>query len=252
MDLEIKDKVALIIGASKNIGKSIALKLAEECGFVCIVARDKKSLEQVVDEMPLDKNKKCFVVQDMQKENGPQRLIKKLEKKNIEPDIIIHNMGGSLGIVDPFCSRSELKQVWEYNLGISHEINIHFIPIMMKKSWGRCIHISTLAVKSNTGNLAYASSKHALEGYVKTFSKAVSKHDVIICAVAPGLVDLEGRYFNRLKKSNPQKLKKYFDEHLPIRRMLRPDEIGSLVTFLCSKKSSYMPGSIVEINGGGL
>lgn len=249
MDLGIQNKVALIIGASKNIGKSIAIELANEGAEVWIVARNSKMLKETVSIIP--GNKKGFLVQDLQKKNGPIKLIEKLKRKNIEPDIIVHNMGGSLGVKDPFCSREELREVWDFNLGILHEINIHFLPIMVKKKWGRCIHISTLAVKTNTGYMAYASSKHALEGYVKTISKEVSAKNVVIAAVAPGLVELQGRYFTNLKLSNPDKLKNYYAEHLPINRMVQPMEIASLVAFMCSEKSSYMAGSIVSIDGGG-
>ncbi len=249
MDLGIQDKVALIVGASKNIGKSIAIELAKEGAEVWIVARNSKMLKETVSVMP--GKKKGFLVQDLQIDNGPIKLIEKLKQKKIEPDIIVHNMGGSLGVKNPFCSREELREVWDFNLGISHEININLLPIMIDKKWGRCIHISTLSVKTNRGYMAYSSSKHALEGYVKNLSKEVSVNNVVIAGVAPGLVELEGRYFSNLKLTDPSKLQNYYAEHLPINRMVQPEEIASLVAFMCSEKSSYMAGSIVSIDGGG-
>ena len=82
-------------------------------------------------------------------------------------------------------------------------------------------------------------------------SKILSKKKIIMTGIAPGLVELPNRYFTKLKEENPEKLKKYFNEHLPIGRMVQPDEIADLVCFLCSNRNNYMAGSIIPIDGGG-
>ena len=122
---------------------------------------------------------------------------------------------------------------------------------MLEKKWGRIIHVSSLAAKTAKGYVPYVSAKCALEGYVRAMSKHLSSRNVIMSAVAPGLVELPGRYFTKLKTSDPQKLINYFNEHLPIKKMVLPEEIADIVCFLCSTKNNYMPGAIIPIDGGG-
>ena len=251
MDLELRNKNVLITGASKNIGKEIAISMAENNCNVVICARNEIELTKVLRIMNQFSGSHTTVTMDLETQNGPLNLIEKLKKLQIKPDIIIHNLGGSRQIVDKNFSREDLRKVWELNLGIAHEINTYLIPEMIKKKWGRIIHISSLAAKTAKGYIPYVSAKSALEGYVRSMSKELSNKNVILNAVAPGLVELPGRYFTKLKTENPKKLQKYYDEHLPIRRMLNPKEIADLICFLCSNNTNYMPGAIIPLDGGG-
>ncbi len=87
---------------------------------------------------------------------------------------------------------------------------------------------------------------------MKSVNREVSKHNVIISAVAPGAVEAEGKYFAKLRKENPAALQEYFKEHLAIGRLGTPEDVGSVVAFLCSNQASFMAGSIVRTDGGGL
>ena len=123
------------------------------------------------------------VTMDLELQSGPIKLIEKLRILRIKPDIIIHNLGGSRQITDKNFSRKDLRKVWELNLGIAHEINTYLIPEMIKKNWGRIIHISSLAAKTAKGYIPYVSAKSALEGYVRSMSKELSNKNVILNAV---------------------------------------------------------------------
>ena len=82
-------------------------------------------------------------------------------------------------------------------------------------------------------------------------SREISKHNVIMNSLAPGLMSLDGRYFARMEKENAALLEQYFDSHLPIRRMGTAEEIAMIAAFLCSEHAAFMPGSIVRADGGG-
>ena len=251
MELRLENKNVLITGASKNIGKAIALSMAKKNSNLIICARDERELDKVLKIMNKFSGTHLTFSIDLEHPKGPTQLFEKLEKFEISPDIIIHNMGGSRQVIDPKFSRQDLLKVWELNLGISHEINNKLLPQMFKRRWGRIILISSLAVKTAKGYIPYVSAKSALEGYVRSMSKYLSNKNIIMNAIAPGLVELPGRYFTKMKKDNPEKLEKYYDEHLPIRRMLKPQEIADLVCFLCAHDVSYMAGAIIPIDGGG-
>ena len=91
-----------------------------------------------------------------------------------------------------------------------------------------------------------------LDGYVKSVNREVSRHNVVISAVAPGAIYSEGRHFAKLQKEKPAALEEYYNQHLPIRRLGTADDIGPVVAFLCSEFASFMAGSIVAIDGGGM
>jgi 3-oxoacyl-[acyl-carrier protein] reductase len=251
MNLGLKDKTVLITGASKNIGKSIAIAMAKEETNVIICARNKLELNEVLSLMNNYSGQHYMFCVDLENKKGPSKLLNFLKINNIVPDVIVHNLGGSLQITNQKFSRKDLENVWQFNLGIAHEINDQLIPSMIKKEWGRIIHVSSLAAKTAKGYIPYVSAKCALEGYVKAMSRYLSNRKVIMSAIAPGLVELPDRYFTKMKKENPEKLSSYYDEHLPIREMAQPDEIAEVVCFLCSIKNNYMPGAVIPFDGGG-
>ena len=251
MNLGIKNKKVLITGASQNIGKSIAIAIAREAGDVAICARNKEKLNNVVLAMKEYGGEYHSFSIDLKSKKGPSKLLSDLKLKNFIPDIVIHNLGGSLQITNNDFTREEFSEVWHFNIGIAHEINQGLIPNMIEKEWGRVIHLSSLATKTANGYVPYVSAKFALEGYVKSMSKLISSKNVIMSAIAPGLVELPNRFYTKMKYENPEEINKFYDEHLPIRDMIKPEDIAEVVCFLCSKHSKYMPGAIVPIDGGG-
>lgn len=251
MDLNIKDRLALVTGASRGIGRGIAAVLAREGARVILVARSQEKLEAVRTEIATPSGSHYCYALDLMAEDGVARLVKAITTDLGEPDIMVHNLGGSFGI-PAFAPAEDWKKVWHFNVGIGHELNRAFIPGMVKRRWGRIVHLSTLSTATYTGYPPYVSAKCAVDGYVKAVNREVSKDNVILSAVAPGAIYSEGRYFAKIQKENPAALESYFKEHLPIRRLGTPEDIGPVVAFLCSDFASFMAGSIVGIDGGGM
>ncbi len=251
MNLKLKNKVALIIGASKDIGREISISLAKQKVNLIMVARSKKDLlelKKLVDCYSLNNH---IISIDLSIKKNNSILIKKIKKNYKSIDIIVHNIGGSLGISNPFASSSSWNKVWYSNLGIAIDINNNFIPEMINKKWGRIVHISSGITSTFQGNSAYASAKCAVEGYIKSVSKTISKDNVIISGVAPGVIEKKKGYFYFLQKNDKEKLNEYYKNNLPINRMCSQLEVANAVVFLCSDLSSYMPGSIIKLDGIG-
>ena len=251
MDLGIKNKIALVTGASKGIGRGIAVGLANEGARILLVARSVPELESLRQEISVTGvEHHCFVI-DLMSPNGPASLITEIHAKALSPEIIVHNLGGSLGISDMFASTEDWQRVWKLNVGIGHELNCEFVPAMIKNKWGRVVHLSTLSTVTYSGNAPYVSAKCALDGYIKTLSRQVAKHNVIVSAVAPGAIYTEGRYFAKLRNEDPAALKKYLDQDLPTGRLGQPEDIAPAVALLCSDQASFMAGSIIAVDGAG-
>jgi 3-oxoacyl-[acyl-carrier protein] reductase len=252
MNLGIENRVALVTGASKNIGRAIALELAKEGARVILVGRTKKKLDEVIAELSGGLDRHLAIDLDLQLPESPLILKEMLMSDYENPEIIVHNLGGSLGVTDAFASTADWSKVWHFNVGIAHELNRLFVPNMIAKKWGRILHLSTLATQNFSGYAPYTSAKCALDGYVKNMSRVVSRYNVIINSLAPGLIRLEGRYYSRMQKENSALLEQYFDNHLPIRRMGEAEEIATIASFLCSEHAAFMAGSIVRADGGGI
>ena len=251
MDLGIKNKIVLVTGASKGIGRGLAVGLANEGARMLLVARSAPELKSLLQEISATGvEHHCFVI-DLMSPNGPASLIAEINEKGLNPEIIVHNLGGSLGISNIFASTEDWQRVWRLNVGIGHELNCEFVPTMIKNKWGRIVHVSSLVTKTFGGNPAYTSAKCALDGYIKTLSRHVAQHNVIVSGVAPGAIYTEGRYFAKLRNEDPVMLQKYLDENLPTGRLGEPEDIAPVVALLCSDQASFMAGSIVAIDGAG-
>lgn len=251
MDLGIKDRLTLVTGASRGIGRAIAVELAKEGARVILVARSPEQLRTVRQELEGGEERHHCITLDLTAQDGVPALVKAVEKVG-ELDIMVHNLGGSHGVFQTFASSEDWKNVWQFNVGIGHELNRIFIPSMVKRRWGRIVHLSTFSTVTCGGYAAYVSAKCALNGYVRSVNREVSKDNVILSAVAPGAIYTEGRFYAKLQKENPAALEDFFENHLPIRRLGRADEIAPVVSFLCSEHASFMAGSIVPIDGGGM
>jgi 3-oxoacyl-[acyl-carrier protein] reductase len=252
MDLGIKDKWALVTGASKGLGQAIARQLASEGARIIAVARSKDKLSELINDLPEGSNKHIYVCADLLEDSQLQSLCKFVIDEQKIPEIIVHNLGGSLGVTDSLSESSAYEKVWKLNLGISIDINSKFIPFMQKKSWGRIVHISSASASTYHGYTPYVAAKCALTGYVKSASRNIAKDNVILSAVAPGPIHNEGRYFAELVKNNSPEIKEYFKHHLAIERLGQPNEIASAVVFLCSRHATLASGSIFEFNGGSM
>ena len=250
MDLGIKNRLVLVTGAGRGIGRAIATGLAREGARVVLAARSAEQLEAVRREMK-EPEQHHVVVGDLMTGHGVENLATAIEKLGTL-DIMIHNLGGSAGVQQTLAPVDDWKRVWHFNVGVAHELNRRFIPHMVQRQWGRIVHISTLAATTYQGYAAYVSAKCALDGYVKTLAREFAKNNVIISAVAPGVIYVEGRYFAKLQKENPAALEDFLNNHLPIRRLGRAEEVASAVAFLCSEQASFMPGAIVAVDGGGM
>lgn len=237
MELGIRGKVALVVGASKNIGRAVAEYLLREGCEVFAVARNVCAFGV----------RASFRI-DLMEEGSVDDLAKRVREIGLgDPDIIVHALGGSNRIIDPWDSADDYAKVWRLNLGIAHDINRAFIPAMKEKGWGRIVHFSSVATTANIGYVPYASAKHAVEGYVKNISKEVSRHGVIVSCVRPGAFPYPGRYLAEL---GPAEKAAWIAEHIPQGRYGEAAECARVVAFLCSENASYMAGAVVAVDGG--
>jgi 3-oxoacyl-[acyl-carrier protein] reductase len=254
MELGIKGKLALVTGAGKGIGRSIAEALAREGARLVLVGRTLDLLEAARDALPQACGVHQVLCLDLMDEEAIEPEMNGLVKRWGAPEIIVHNVGGSLGVSDPLAPYADWCNVWRLNIGIPIQMNNLLAPKMVERGWGRIVHLSTVSTTNltYTGNPAYTAAKSALNSYVKSLGRALAPDGVVVSAVAPGAVYSEGRYYARMLKEDPAVMEDFFKEHLALGRLGEPDEIGATVAFLCSDKASFAVGSIFTVDGGAM
>ncbi len=247
MDLGICGKKALVTGASKGIGHAIAEAFVNEGVKVAVVARTKDKINKFV----LDHgNDHYAIVSDLEKENAPKEMAHKLIKYFGYPDIIIHNVGGTLDVNNPLCSIDAWRKVYRFNLEIAIELNNILLPEMRKKKWGRIIHISSISSLENQGPPPYCAMKAALNAYVRSVGRYVCSDGISMSTVLPGAIFTSDGYWDKALREKPEYVKKYLNERMSIKRFGKLNEISKMVVFLASEYSGFVVGSSFLADGG--
>jgi 3-oxoacyl-[acyl-carrier protein] reductase len=248
LDLGLAGKRALITGAGRGLGRSIATNLAKEGVKVALVARTRADLEDVLKEIGGQGH--YIICTDLMEEDMPKKVVDELHQKFGQIDIIVNNLGGTLDYTDPFCPITAWRQLYRLNLEVAIELNNLLIPHMREQQWGRIIHISSISSLENQGPVPYCSFKAALTAYTRSMGRFVAPFGIIMAAILPGAIYTKGGYWDLLARKNPEHWKKYSTERMAIHRFGEPDEISNVVTFVCSKLASFCVGSVIPVDGG--
>ncbi len=251
MDLDLKNKVAIITGSGRGIGQDIAKKLAKEGVLLICISRTKSNLKSLKIDLDRINKKNNFIFPcNLEKKHSYKQIIDFLKKNKLHPSIAVNNVGGNLGITDPLSEADKWKKVFDLNLFLAVDLNKYLLKKMIKNKFGRIVHISSISALENQGPPSYCASKAALNAYVRSVGRYVSEHNVIMSSVMPGAIMTKGGYWENKSISDPDHVKNYLKERLAIKRFGKVDEISKFVTFLCSKHASFCAGSNFLIDGG--
>ena len=246
MDLSLDGKTALITGSSKGIGKVIAKTLhAEGCNIV-LNGRNKKTLIDSVKEF----ERSSYCVADVTNPKSCEKLVSHVIKKWKKLDILICNVGNGSSVPPGSETYSEWKRMLDINL-FSATNMIEASKKYLEKTNGCIVCISSISGIEVTGApVTYSTAKAALNAFVKSVSKYLSKNNIRINAVAPGNILFQGSVWEKKFNENPYKVKKMLKENVSLQRLGTPSDVANTVTFLSSPKSSFITGVIFVVDGG--
>lgn len=252
MELGLAGRNALVVGASKGIGREIAVALSREGARVTTIARSRELLESLeLDLASSDGGPHAHYVADVVRED-PAVLASRLLNEQGDFDIVIHSVGGSLVSRDPLSRIEDWHHAWMFNAGSAISMNGVLIPPMIARGYGRVIHVSSISAVMLRGNPLYASSKAFLNAYVTTVGRALANTGVVMAAVMPGAVSFPGSYWDHHQKTDPARCDDFLRHHQAAGRFGTPSEIADVVSFLSSERASFMQAALVPVDGANM
>lgn len=257
MDLGLNGKVALVAGASKGLGKAVALGLAREGASVAIVARDQARTENAAKEIREQTGASVLaLIADVTVPSDVQRVVDETVKQFGAFHILVTNAGGP----PPGTFVSLTDEQWQnaVNLTLMSAVRLSraAIPQMRAQKWGRIIHICSYSVKHPIENLMLSNSiRAAVVGLSKTQAIELSKDNILVNSVLPGWTmteRVEQLMQDRAKRANTDVRAQYaaIEKEIPLGRMAKPEEFANVVVFLASERASYVNGVALPVDGG--
>ncbi|QIE02059.1 3-oxoacyl-ACP reductase FabG [Buchnera aphidicola] len=240
--MKIDKKTALIIGASRGIGKVIAKKLIKK-GITVIGTSTTKNGVKIINDY--SKNNGFGLVLDLKNTHSISDKIKEIYTQKYSIDILINNAGIKKDNLLVNMTHQEWEDVIKINLSSIFYLVKSVIRPMIKKKQGRIITIgSIIANIGNRGQVNYSASKSGLIGFHKSLALEVASQGITVNIISPGLIKTDF-----IKTLNSIQYQKYLSS-IPMNRIGYKDEIANAVMFLASKKASYITGHTLHINGG--
>jgi len=251
MNLDLLNKVFIISGSSRGIGKGIAQVLLQEGACVALTGRDKDCLAATYDEMRRDFPGK--IIQQPGDINKGSLLLK-LERLILGKWSKIDGLVANAGAVKP---PEELEISWEdwewyfkANLKVAIRFVSHFTP-QLRKTKGSIVFISSIAGVEDIGApLPYSSSKAALTMYAKGLSRRLSYDSIRVNTIAPGNILFPDGNWERKVKKNPDDIQRMLKDKVPMRKFGTTEDIGNVAAFLLSNRASFITGSCIVVDGG--
>ena len=251
MDLGLAGKVAVVTGASRGIGRAIALGLAAEGCRVAVAARGEEQLNAVADEIRGAGGDALAVPGDLTLPGSAERLIVRAAEDLGGVDILVNNLGGSAPANKPFMETEpkDWRGVVGLNLYPAVECSRLAVPRFRERGGGVIIIISSIYGREAGGYAGYNAVKSSLNSLAKSLSKELAPDNVRVNAVAPGSILFPGGSWERRQQADPEGIADFVKRDIPLGRFGRPEEVANVVVFLCSDRASWVSGACVPVDG---
>ena len=252
MDLGIKGKNALVTGGSRGLGRQAALALANEGVNVAICARGKDRLDETAAELRAIGVKVSATVADLGDDAAAQALFERATADLGSIDILVNNVGGSMGTSDVLKSSVEdFQKVMDVNLWSAVRLMKLSLPAMKERGWGRVINIASIYGREWGGTAPYMTAKAAMIAATKSAAMTLASSGVTVNAVAPGSILFPGGSWERFINNNtPETVDEFIARNLPAGKFGWPEPIGATVAFLASQHADLIMGACLNVDGG--
>jgi 3-oxoacyl-[acyl-carrier protein] reductase len=249
MDLDLQDKVSLVTGASRGVGRAIARTLAGEGCRLAIVARGRKLLEETASELRTSGAEVLPLVADLLVARDIEAVVQATLNQFGRVDILVHNAGGAKGQNIFDTSDDDWQEALALNVLALSRLARAVAPVMSKQGGGRIIAISSIFGREAGGRTAYNSLKAASISLTKSLARQFAPNNILVNSVAPGSLLFPGSSWDRRRQADPEGIESFVKSDLPLGRFCTPEEIAVVVAFLASPLASLVSGACIPVDG---
>ena len=257
MDLGLKDKVAFVAGASKGLGKAVAMELSKEGARVAICARENPELPKAVEEIrSLTGGEVIGIAADLSISEQARNFVRRGLEHFGTVDILVNNAGGPPD--GKFLDIDEDLWNFAFRLILLSTITItrEAVPVMIEKRWGRIINLTSVAVKQPIEGLILSNTiRIGIIGLAKTLSEELAPYNITVNNICPAYTitervrELSAKIAGK-KGITPEEVISTWESQIALHRMGKPEEIAALAAFLASERAGFITGDSIQIDGG--
>jgi len=246
MSSELRDKVALVTGASRGLGRAVAVKLASMGAKVAINYLSNDAEASNVSQTIVNRGGESFVVKaNVADSEAVKNMVRQVVEKWGKIDILVNNAGITRDGLLPRMTDSAWDEVINTNLRGAYLCTKFALRSMMNQPWGRIINISSLAgIVGNEGQANYSASKGGLIAFTKSVAREVGSRNITANVIAPGFFKTD------MTDKLPAEAREAILARIPLKRYGTPDDLAELVAFLASETSNYITAQVIAIDGG--
>jgi 3-oxoacyl-[acyl-carrier protein] reductase/2-hydroxycyclohexanecarboxyl-CoA dehydrogenase len=242
--MRLKDKVAIVTGAGRGLGRGIALKLSSEGAKVVVSDVVEANAQAVADEINKAGGKAIAVKADISKRPEVEAMFAKAVSELGPIDILVNNAGVNRDAALHKMSDEEWDKVISVNLTGTFYCLRLAAQQMRERGYGRIVNVSSMSWLGNFGQANYAASKAGVVGLTKTASRELAKKGITVNAICPGFIDTE------MTRGIPEKAWEIMVSKIACGRVGSPEDVGNVVAFLASDDASYVTGEVINVSGG--
>ena len=242
----LKDKVAIVTGGTRGIGRAIALKLADNGANIVINYRNSDKEAEELKAILEEKGVKVLIVKcDISNFQDSKNLMDKCKEVFGKIDVLVNNAGITKDTLIMRMKEEDFDSVIDVNLKGTFNCAKHASAIMLKQRFGKIINMtSVVGIAGNAGQVNYAASKAGVIGLTKSLAKELGSRGITVNAVAPGFINTD------MTASLSEKVKEEASKNIPLKRLGDPEDVANLVGFLASDAANYITGQVINVDGG--
>lgn len=245
MSVKLEKKIALVTGATRGIGKAIALELARQGAYVVGTATSEKGVASINDTFSSESLAGEAVLLDVTDAAQIEDLMSQLSDENKSPGILVNNAGITADNLLLRMDDEEWYRVIETNLNAVYRMSKACLKSMFRARWGRIINIGSVVGSSgNSGQANYTAAKAGITGFSKSLAQEIGSRGITVNVVAPGFIDTD------MTSSLPNAVKEEMLKRIPLRKLGTVEDIAETVVFLASDSAKYITGETIHVNGG--
>ncbi len=245
MDRPFEGKAALVTGASRGIGRAIAIALAARGASVIVTARSAEAAGRAADEIGALGGRARPLVLDIADERSVDAAMADLLKEHATIPLLVNNAGITRDNLLMRMKKEDWNEVIDTNLSGIYRICRSLVPSMVKARYGRIVNITSVVARiGNPGQANYAAAKAGTEGFTRSLARELASRNITVNCVAPGFIETD------MTASLSDAQREALLAQVPLKRLGRPEDVAAGVTYLLSEQASYVTGITLDINGG--